>query len=138
MKHFERYIVVLYLAFSGLYAWSQNPKIVQARINFIAQKLSLSPSESQKFWPFYHEYLDKVKNIRIERKKLFKEYLYTQNPSAAELFLKKYSELDAAENQLRMEYTQKFKQLIGVVKTAHLFMAEEEFRLELVKILKSN
>lgn len=138
MKHFERYILVLYLSFLGLYAWSQNSKIDQARVNFIAQKLSLSPSESQKFWPFYNEYLDKMKNIRIERKKLFKEYLYTQNPSAAELFLKKYSELDAAENQIRMEYTQKFKQLIGVVRTAHLFMAEEEFRLELVKILKSD
>lgn len=138
MKHFERYIVVLYFAFSGLYAWSQNAKIDQARVNFISQKLKLSESESQKFWPVYNEYLDKMKSIRKERRKLFKEYLYTPNPSDAELFLKKHSQLDAAENQVRMEYTQKFKQLIGVVKTAHLFMAEEEFRIELVKILKSD
>jgi len=52
--------------------------------------------------------------------------------------LKKYSQLETAKEQLKLEYIQKFKQIIGTVKTAHLLRAEEEFRLELVKILKSD
>jgi hypothetical protein len=119
-------------------AWSQNQKIDQARVNFISQKLQLSQVESQKFWPVYNEYLDKIKSIRHQRKKMFQEFDYSQNRADADQFIKTFNQLELAEYQIKSEYSQKFKQIIGVVKTAHLFKAEEEFRLELVKILKSD
>lgn len=136
MNRFKLYIGIIILFFA-VRGWAQNPKIDQARVNFIAQKIQLSPNESNKFWPLYNEYLDKIKSIRIERRKIYKNYHYSVNPDEAEAFTNKIIQLEVAESQVRAEYAQKFKQIVGVVKTAHLFKAEEEFRLELVKILKS-
>lgn len=138
MKPFKLHILIISLFLLTITAWSQNQKIDQARVNFISQKLQLSQAESQKFWPVYNEYLDKIKSIRHQRKKMFQEFDYSQNPADADQFLKTFNQLELAEYQIKNEYSQKFKQIIGVVKTAHLFKAEEEFRLELVKILKSD
>ena len=138
MKHFKLHILFLLLLCVSYSYFAQSPKIDKARIQFITEKLNLEPAVAQKFWPVYNEYVDKLKSIRHERRKLFKEYNYSNNPTEAEQFLKKYSQLETAEEQLKLEYIQKFKQIIGTVKTAHLIRAEEEFRLELVKLLKSD
>lgn len=136
MKHFRLHITVIIILLFAIKGWSQNPKIDQARVNFITQKVQLSPAESSKFWPVYNEYVDKIKSIRKQRKKVYKNYEYSANPAEAEFFVKEIIQLEIAEGQVKAEYTQKFRQIIGVVKTAHLLKAEEEFRLELVKILK--
>lgn len=138
MKHFKLHILFLLLLCVSYSYFAQSPKIDKVRIQFITEKLNLEPAVAQKFWPVYNEYVDKLKSIRHERRKLFKEYNYSNNPAEAEQFLKKYSQLETAEEQLKLEYIQKFKQIIGTVKTAHLIRAEEEFRLELVKLLKSD
>jgi len=138
MKHFKLHILFLLLLCVSYSYFAQSPKIDKARIQFITEKLNLEPAVAQKFWPVYNEYVDKLKSIRHERRKLFQEYNYSNNPAEAEQFLKKYSQLETAEEQLKLEYIQKFKQIIGTVKTAHLIRAEEEFKLELVKILKSD
>jgi len=138
MKHFKLHILFRLLLCVSYSYFAQSPKIDKARIQFITEKLNLEPAVAQKFWPVYNEYLDKLKSIRHERRKLFQEYNYSNNPAEAEQFLKKYSQLETAEEQLKLEYIQKFKQIIGTVKTAHLIRAEEEFKLELVKILKSD
>lgn len=138
MKYFKLHIILFILLLGyNKFARAQSPRVDEARANFIAQKLQLSPSESKAFWPLYNEYIDKMKAIRKERKKLFGGYNYSSNPADAEQFVSKHIQLDNAEAQIRNEYIQKFKQLIGPVKTAYLLKAEEEFRLELIKILKS-
>ncbi len=138
MKHFRIHIIVVILLFFVAKSLSQNPKIDQARANFISQKIQLSPDEKIKFWPVYNEYMDKIKGVLYKRKKLYNNYNYSLNPSDAEDFLKKTIQLDIIENQIKEEYIQKFKQIIGVVKTSHLLKAEADFRLELIKILKSD
>ncbi len=138
MKYFKTHIILIIIVLGSIKLMSQNPKVDQARVNFIAQKLQLSPTESQKFWPIYNEYIDKIKSIRREKKKMFVSNNYSTNPADAEEFVKKFIQLDNTENQIKQEYIQKFKQSIGITKTSHLLKAEEEFRLELIKILKSD
>lgn len=135
---FFNYIFILAFIFAALCVNAQSSKVEQARVNFIAQKIQLTESESKIFWPLYNEYIDKMKAIRRERKKLFKEYNYSNNPSEAEQFIYKNNQFNVSEAQIKNEYIQKFKAIIGVVKTAYLIKAEEEFRLELVKILKND
>lgn len=138
MKHFRTYITYFFVYLFCHSLAAQNPKIEQARTNFIAQKIQLSSTEANKFWPVYNEYIDKMKAIRLERRKIFSNYAYTNNPAEAEAFIQKQIQLDEAELKIKKEYTQKFKDIIGIVKTAQVFKAEEEFRLELVKILKGD
>lgn len=137
MKHFKIHIAVLIFSILSGSMWAQQSKVDEARVNFISQKLQLTPAENKNFWPLYNEYLDKMKFIRKERKKMMMSYNYSQNPADAEAFVSKYIQLEKLENQIKLEYAEKFKQTIGVVKTAYLLKAEEEFRLELIKILKT-
>lgn len=137
MKPFRTYIGIFIILFFLGKTFAQQSKVDEARTNFISQKLQLSPSESKNFWPVYNEFTDKMKSIRKERKKLMLSYNYSNNPAEAEAFVSKSIQLENLENQIRTEYYNKFKQIIGVVKTAHLIRAEEEFRTELIKILKT-
>ncbi|MCX8080379.1 MAG: hypothetical protein N3F09_03985 [Bacteroidia bacterium] len=135
-KALKKILFIVFLTISTGILHSQNQKIEQARTKFISEKLELSEKEAQKFWPVYNEYLDKQKQIRQERKKLFNSYAYDASDNEAQEFINKKTQLDISEKQLISEYTEKFKKILGAGKTARLLKAEEDFRLELVKILK--
>ena len=43
-------------------------RIESQKIAFITQKLDLTPTEAQLFWPIYNEYQTKMKEIRQQNK----------------------------------------------------------------------
>ena len=45
-------------------AQGDKDKVEAIRYNFINEKLKLTTNESEKFWPVYNEYNDKVKALR--------------------------------------------------------------------------
>ncbi len=45
-------------------------KIEAARIAFITEELQLTPTESEKFWPIYREFVQKRRNIRWELRRI--------------------------------------------------------------------
>jgi len=117
--------------------YSQSSKVDQARAQYISERIRLNATESQKFWPIYNEYSDKLKSIRQQRKKLYQEYKYSSDPSQSEQFINTIQQLETTEMSVRAEYLKKFRQILGSTKTADLLKAEEGFRQELVKILKN-
>lgn len=108
-------------------------KIEALRVAFITQQLNLTADESQKFWPLYNEYMDKLKSARREFKTLsgtFATDKEAQDYLDAELLLKQ------RELSLYKEYYDKFKKVIPVKKVALLRQAEEEFKKALLQQLK--
>ncbi len=116
---------------------AQNQKIESMRVAFINDKLKLTPQEAQVFWPIYNEYLDKMKAIRREKKKLYLQSDINSNETADD-FINKKVQLEQTEMQYIKDYSIKFKKAIGNIKTALLFKSEEEFKQELLKVLKSD
>lgn len=118
-------------------AGNKREKIEALRVAFITQKLNLTADESQKFWPIYNEYQDKLKASRQEFKKqptVFPTDKEAQDYLDAELLLKQ------RELSLYKEYYDKIKKTIPLKKVAELRQAEEDFKKELLKQLqgKSN
>ena len=112
-------------------------KIEALRVAFITQKLNLTTDESQKFWPVYNDYQDKVKASRQEFRRLSNTFTTdkdAQDYLDAELLLKQ------REYSLYKEYYEKIKKTIPIKKVAQLREAEEDFKKELLKQLqgKSN
>jgi len=108
-------------------------KIEALRVAFITEQLNLTSEESQKFWPLYNEYQDKLKAARREFKAqsgTFASDKEAQEFLDAELLLKQ------RELSLYKEYYDKFKKVIPVKKVAHLRQAEEEFKKVLLKKLQ--
>lgn len=138
----KKYILFYFLmlfAFLKVFPQSGNKKekIEALRVAFITQKLNLTADESQKFWPVYNDYQDKLKAARQEFKKqptIFITDKDAQNYLDAELLLKQRA------FTLYKEYYDKIKKTIPIKKVAELRQAEEDFKKELLKQLqgKSN
>ncbi|MBS1646792.1 MAG: hypothetical protein JST67_05585 [Bacteroidetes bacterium] len=134
------YILCFFTLLVASVSFSQSTKrekIEALRVAFITQKLNLNTDESQKFWPVYNEYQDKVRAARREFKKqpeTFTTDKEAQEYLDAELLLKQQ------ELSLHKEYYEKFKKIIPIQKVASLRQAEEGFKKELLKQLqgKSN
>jgi hypothetical protein len=135
----KRILYILIFVFVSFTSFSQGKKekIEALRVAFITQQLNITADESQKFWPVYNEYMDKVKASRKEYRStstVFTTDKEAQDFLDAELLFKQ------RELNLYKEYYDKFKKILPLKKVALLRQAEEDFKKELLKQLqgKSN
>src|SRR6185437_8323510 len=111
----KKYLLVLTLIFGSFsFVFAQNgqraEKIQALKIAFITQKLQLTSTEAEKFWPVYNQYENEIKSLRSNN----------QNG-------------DVLENEekllnIRKKYKPSFEKIIGPEKVNQLFAAEKEFR----------
>ncbi len=134
-------IVILFLSMTftiSVFSQSMRDKIEEKvkiqRIAFITQRLSLTETEAQQFWPIYNEFSDKMQQIRKQPKpeKPFDE----QADADTEKMILAQFDRETREIDLKKEYFVKLKKVISVKKIAKLYKAEKDFRGELVKQLQ--
>jgi hypothetical protein len=136
MKRFL-YIIILFVSIS-IQSFSQGDKdkIEAMRMNFISKKIELSINESEKFWPIYNEYIDKIKAIKKNLRQSYrrKSGALTEKDAEELIFLELQSK--QAETDLYKIYIEKLKSIIGSKKMVKLHMAEEEFKREIINSIK--
>jgi hypothetical protein len=137
MKFKFTYILVLLIAlgFSNV-SLAQADKVDAQRVSFITEKVKLTTAEAQSFWPLYNEYNDKIKTLRKNFRSNYGGKEEIKSDKEADDFLNAEINLKQSEVDLRKEYTDKFKKVLGVKKTAMLRKAEEEFLRILIKTAK--
>lgn len=122
MKKYLLIILPLLLCFSFVKAQERNgqraEKIQALKIAFITQKLKLTSSEAEKFWPVYNQYENEIKDLR------------TNNDG------------NVIENEqklldIRKKYKPSFEKILGPQRLNDLFNAERDFRNLLIKRLKN-
>lgn len=145
----KKKMMMLTLLVVGLFGsvWAQPPggggpkreKIEAMKVAFLTRKLNLTPEEAQKFWPVYNKFSDEMeKNKRAFRIKAMEEAGNIENMSDAEAekALNEMLAFRTAEVELLRKYTAEFKKVLPPQKVVTLFMAEQEFKRELLKMLK--
>jgi hypothetical protein len=141
MRKYFYIFILLWLAFNcESQTNSKRDKIEELRVSFITQKVNLTSQESQQFWPLYNEFNDKLDNLkktyRLNYIKNFNADIISDKEAeallTAELILKQ-KELD-----LNKEYYEKYKKILPIKKIALIKMAENEFKKELIKNIKSS
>ena len=106
---------------------------------YITTSLDLSSKEAQEFWPVYNEREEKVHALRMETRKKMSELRKNgkkiEDLSDDELKAIMKSQLDNDEKiaQINKSYHDKFMAILGVKKTAKLYLAEKEFLREIMK-----
>ena len=128
--------LMLLLIVSGLYAQGDRDKIEAMRFQFISKKLELSVNESEKFWPLYNEYTDKVKAVRKNLRQNYKRKTENLGDKEAEELLALELQSKQAEVDLFKLYTEKIKAVIGSTKLIRLHLAEEAFNREIINSIK--
>lgn len=138
MKRFYKILFfLLLLGFSAnLKAQGDKDKIEALRVSFISKKLELTTAESEKFWPVYNEYNDKVKALRKNLRQSYKKQVEGMSEKEAEELYQLDLKTKQAEADLHKQYAEKFKTILGVKKTVKLRLAEEEFKREIINTIK--
>ncbi|MGN6194359.1 MAG: hypothetical protein ACTHOB_05440 [Ginsengibacter sp.] len=121
MKKYLLLFLLIFGSFSFAIAQNKNgqrnEKIQDLKIAFITQKLQLTSSEAEKFWPVYNDYQNEIRQLRVNRSD------------------------DALENEqklldIRKKYKPSFEKIVGPQRVNDLYNAEREFRNALIRRLK--
>ncbi|MCC6371218.1 MAG: hypothetical protein IT236_09460 [Bacteroidia bacterium] len=138
MKHAGKILILLVLIFGPVVLLAQNDKekIEALRVAFINKKLELSTSESEKFWPVYNEYNEKLRAVKKNLRQSYKRKPDIISDADAEELFKLEAQTKQAELDLYKQYSERLKQIVGVKKMVILHLAEEEFRQKVLEIVK--
>jgi hypothetical protein len=116
--------------------------IMSQKIAFITQELQLTTDEAQKFWPIYNEYNAKKDDFTKVKREAEKNARLTGmdklNDKQAEDLINGELQYEQQLLDLKKEYKDKFKPVIGVKKIVQLYLAEKKFNKFLLKELKGS
>lgn len=103
-------IVVLFFLHGSAHAQEGGNNRVEAyKIAFLTNRLNLSTTEAQKFWPIYNKYTNEIKQVK------------TQNPDMGEV------EMEEKIVNVRKKYKTEFAQAISDEKVNQFFKVDKEF-----------
>jgi len=134
----KKLIIVLFLATLGMNAQDRKFEEIKAhKIAYITQKVNLTSTQAQKFWPIYNKH---GQQMRILRKTQLESLKTLKDKNTDELSDKKAKEMLLTHGQIREDLTKKMEQLINLLEgvitpqqTIKLLMAEEDFKKKLLK-----
>jgi len=112
-------------------------QIKALKISYITTELNLSTAESEKFWPVYNAYEEKIYEIRHERlRPLFKQFkdgaLDKMSEKEARVYLDKFQAADEEQFNLRKKLVNDLRPIIGSVKLIKLKKVEDDFNKKLL------
>jgi Spy/CpxP family protein refolding chaperone len=110
-------------------------KIETAKIGFITNRLNLTSEQAPKFWPVYNEYNAKKQEIRRALRP-FKTASATATDEQLLADMKEMIHLRQKEVDLEKDYMNRFLKVINPRQLAQLYHTEQDFRKELLKMLR--
>jgi len=115
-------------------------EITEKRIEYIAPRLNLTASESEKFWPMFREFYDErdkiSKNSRAKNRQENDRIPETREDYLNAINFMIESKMDQA-NLMRV-YAKRYLEILPAVKVYRLFQLDDEFNKFLLKQLKDS
>lgn len=112
-------------------------KIESLRIAFLTDYLSLSPEESQKFWPVYNLMRDEIKAVMDKEMTLIKKRdINTLSDAELSKLINEHFENEQKMLDIKKKYAEEFKKILPLKKVALLADAENEFKRKLLEYAK--
>ena len=136
MRTYKIFILLIFFNFSKGFAQSEKDKLEVLRVSFISKEIELTINESEKFWPVYNEYNDKVKAVKRNLRQSYKRKKEPLSDADAEELHILEIQSRQAELDLYKQYSEKIKLIIGVKKLVKLRLAEEEFKRQIINTIK--
>lgn len=136
-------LFLLLLSTATLQAQTQSTeeRLQVLKVAFLTKKLNLTTDEAEKFWPIYNDYEDKretaKKKLLENRKKVKNNSTGSDSLSTVDLDAIIAYEADFDENdaKLKRDLNTRLKKVLPVRKIALLYVAEEEFKKEILRMV---
>lgn len=136
----KRIVICLIFTVLAIGAWAQGGDGVDRRkgheqleaqkVAYITEKLGLTPSESEKFWPIYNQYWTQRRSIARAKREVYKQI---ETQTAGDTQIASIVRLQREEADVIERYAKMFETVVSVDKTAKFFVAEESFKGYLVR-----
>jgi hypothetical protein len=122
---------------NGVVEEKRKERIERLKRAYISEKLELTVTESEKFWPIYNEYASRKeaiqKELKAANKKLKAENLENQVVSSA---IETISTQRKAEIDNDARFLKESLPVLGATKTAKLINVERDFKKEMLQRMK--
>jgi len=114
-------------------------KIKAIQIQYLSQKLSLTPEEAQKFWPVYNNYTHEVEQLIAERhqKRDLEKTASDNADDAARKNMDKELKYEKRMLDIKSRYSAEFQRVLPGRKAGMVFKSEREFRTIMVNHLNT-
>ena len=119
-----------------LRAQQKGDKVEALRVAFITKHVALSADEGNRFWPVYNEYHDKLRTVRRSLRQTHRQYSETMSEEDVKSLAAREMELRKVETEIHQVYSARIAGIIGHRKYMRLRLAEEQFRREMLKVLR--
>ena len=110
------------------------------KIAFLTTEIGLTPAEAQNFWPIYNSVSEELDKAMYSTFSSYMELEKAINENKSDKEVSKCLEryLDALESQdeIRSESVDKYKKILPERKIAKIFVAEEKFRRQHIRMLQ--
>lgn len=130
---------ILTLAFftiaGTLNAQRHRDKVEALRTTFISKRINLSEQQSEKFWPLYNEYHNKVRMLRRDLKKLYVLAESADDQESLRLYETELK-LRQTEADIHKNYLAKILDLLGGKKFVQLRLAEDDFKKQMIESIR--
>ncbi|HNP66588.1 MAG TPA: sensor of ECF-type sigma factor [Aequorivita sp.] len=133
----NKLVILLFLLTTIVQAQDgKHEKIKAWKTAYITEKLSLTSSEAEKFWPIYNKFDEKFHELRKkERTEIFKKLrdgLENLTDAEANELIDKNLSIESSELELRKQMTAELRKVISPKKIISLKKAEDDFKRELL------
>lgn len=125
---------LMFISTFNLSAQGQNKskQIEAIKIAYLTRRLELTPEESQKFWPVYNQYQDELGALNRQKKQT-----RTENADNPNQLVDDDLKFETKTLELKKKYRQEFGKVLSAEKVKKLYMAERDFREELIRQLRN-
>jgi Spy/CpxP family protein refolding chaperone len=134
----KKLMIMLFLATLGMNAQDRKFEEIKAhKTAFITDRVNLTSTQAEKFWPIYNKHEQEVMALRKTQLEGFKTL---RNKNVDDLSEAKAKAMLLKHGQVKAQLTKKMVQLISLLEgvitpqqTIKLLMAEEDFKKRLLK-----
>ena len=133
-------LVVLFLLFSTTLMFGQRrpdkEKIKSLKVAYITERLNLTSSEAQEFWPIYNAHEEKMESFREqERSGIYSKIrdMETLNDNEVERLLEDLIALGESKQNANSQFLKDIRTVISAKKTFILLKTENGFKRRLLQ-----
>lgn len=120
------------MAFNG---FSQDKNHIEhiksLKVAFITERLNLSQSEAQKFWPIFNGFEEKRRNLIINEKEKLKQIDNDLTDAEAKKLLNDLLKIEEKNNKLKNDYYKDLLTVVSAKKVLLLQKSEEDFKRQI-------
>lgn len=132
----KKAFLILLVILCSWSTFSQNSekreKIKALKVAFITERLEMTETEAQKFWPIYNAYeteKDKQRKLGYEKRKQISEDM---TETQAKAMLKDFISFERERENLRANYVESLLKVMPAKKIIQLKLAEDEFNRKML------